>query len=85
MGDPRKSKDSVKWAKLLQGARADEHQPPGEEWISRKEMKEKFGFSEGHMSKVLADLIEGGKLERRSFKVWTGCRFYPMTYYREIK
>lgn len=70
---------------MLHDARAGEHQPPGKEWISRRDMKAKFGFSDGHMNKILADLIEAGKLERKMFKVWTGSRYYPMSYFREIK
>lgn len=85
MGNSRKSKDDLKWTEMLHDARAGEHQPPGKEWISRRDMKAKFGFSDGHMNKILADLIEAGKLERKMFKVWTGSRYYPMSYFREIK
>lgn len=85
MGDTGKSKDDLKWTEMLHDARAGEHQPPGKEWISRRDMKAKFGFSDGHMNKILADLIEAGKLERKMFKVWTGSRYYPMSYFREIK
>ena len=85
MGDSRKSKDDLKWTELLHDARAEEHEPPGKEWISRKAMRDKMGYSEGHMNKIISDLIGSGKLERKRFKVWTGARYYPMTYYREIK
>lgn len=85
MGNSRKAKDDLKWTEMLHDVRAEEHEPPGKEWISRRDMRKKMGFSDGHMNKVVADLIASGRLERKRFKVWTGCRYYPMTYYRETK
>ncbi len=85
MGDSGKSKNSVKWLDLLNDARAVEHKPPGGDWISRKELQRELGFSDGHMSKVITDLVKGGKLESKRFKVWTGSRNYPLSFYRRIK
>ena len=85
MGDSRKSKDSVKWLELLNDARAVEHKPPGEDWISRKELQRELGYSDGHMSKVVSDLVKSGKLEAKKFKVWTGSRNFPLVFYRQIK
>ena len=84
MGNTRKPKESVEWTELLKDARESECSgpPPDEGWMSREDFRKISGYSESHVSKVTRDLIDAGKMEKKKFKVWTGCRFFPLMYYR---
>ena len=89
MGNSRKSKNPVaaEWAELLADARDSEASgpPQGAGWMSREDLMRELRCGASTLSNMAKKLISAGALEKRKFRTWTGCRWYPMTYYRRLK
>lgn len=82
-----KNKDTVapSW---IAGLR--EHMSTGVEevpsgWMSMREVSKLMGYSESHTRKAIHKAVEAGSWERKSFRIRTGARIYPVPHYRQIK
>tara|TARA_B100001123_G_C15145883_1_gene961501 strand:- start:246 stop:497 length:252 start_codon:yes stop_codon:yes gene_type:complete len=80
MGNSKRIQDN--WLTSLEEViREDEERVP-EGWLSMIGLAKRLGVSRCHANKQVNELIEAGKAEMKTFRVWRGNRIYPVPHYK---
>jgi predicted transcriptional regulator len=70
------------WAQFLVDAKSigAEKVPSG--WKTRLELEEEWNFSQAYTGRKIQSLLKLGKIEKKTFKVLTGNKIYPIPHYK---
>ena len=85
MGNTRKTKGDLSWAKLLSEARKvpEENVPDG--WKTVRTLAVEEGRSVSQTSSLLREAARAGVVEVQKFRIDVGAKTYPVPHYRIIK
>ena len=70
------------WLNSLEEVIRDDEESVPEGWLSMIALAKSLRISRCHANKQVNELIEVGKAEMKTFRVWRGNRIYPVPHYK---